>query len=110
MQSLKDTGSPEPNQPGKWDIAVCEFVEQNLYTAVVSDSLDQLGVRQQAMREYLRPVHTRCKFAGWARTITCSDIYHVINDPYAMEIEAVDSLLPGEVAVIGTQKSQRNAP
>ncbi|MBM3738889.1 MAG: RraA family protein [Acidobacteria bacterium] len=27
-----------------------------------------------------------------------------------MEIEAIDSLLPGEVAVIGTQKSQRNAP
>ena len=31
-------------------------------------------------------------------------------DPYAIEIEAVDSLLPGEVAVVGTQKSVRNAP
>jgi regulator of RNase E activity RraA len=93
-----------------WDIDACLFAEQNLYTAVVSDSLDQLGVRHQAMREYLRPVHKGCTFAGWARTISCSDIYHIPENPYDVEIEAVDSLLPGEVAVVGTQKSLRNAP
>jgi 4-hydroxy-4-methyl-2-oxoglutarate aldolase len=91
-------------------LELCAFVEQNLYTAVVSDALDELGVRHQAMREYLRPVHARCKFAGWARTISCSDIYHIPADPYATEIEAVDSLLTGEVAVVGTGKSTRNAP
>lgn len=110
MQSLSATGSLNTNGQPNWDIALCEFVEKTLYTAVVSDSLDQLGVRHQAMREYLRPAHKNCKFAGWARTIACSDVYHVIDEPYAMEIEAIDSLLPGEVAVIGTQKSQRNAP
>ena len=92
------------------DLALCEFAEKNLYTAVVSDSLDQLGARHQAMREYLRPVYSPCKVAGWARTISCSDLYHVPEDPYRIEIEAVDSLLPGEVAVVGTQKSIRNAP
>ena len=102
MQSSSATGSH--------DLALCTFAEQNLYTAVVSDSLDQLGARHQAMREYLRPVHPRCTVAGWARTIVCSDVYHVPEDPYAIEIEAVDSLLPGEVAVVGTQKSVRNAP
>jgi regulator of RNase E activity RraA len=91
-------------------LELCEFVEKNLYTAVVSDSLDQLGVRNQAMREYLRPLYSSCKVAGWARTITCSDLYHVPEDPYGIEIEAVDSLLPGEIAVVGTQKSIRNAP
>jgi regulator of RNase E activity RraA len=92
------------------DLALCEFAEKNLYTAVVSDSLDQLGARHQAMREYLRPLYPSCKVAGWARTISCSDLYHVPEDPYGIEIEAVDSLLPGEVAVVGTQKSIRNAP
>jgi regulator of RNase E activity RraA len=92
------------------DLALCEFAEKNLYTAVVSDSLDQLGFRSQAMREYLRPLYAHCKVAGWARTLSCSDIYHTPPDPYAIEIEAVDSLLPGEVAVVGTQKSVRNAP
>jgi len=89
---------------------MCVLAEQSLYTAVVSDALDQLGVRNQAMREYLRPIHARCTFAGWARTIACSDVYHVPAEPYALEIEAVDSLLPGEVAVVGTGKSTRNAP
>jgi regulator of RNase E activity RraA len=92
------------------DLALCEFAEKNLYTAVVSDSLDQLGYRHQAMREYLRPLYASCKVAGWARTISCSDLYHATADPYGLEIEAVDSLLPGEVAVVGTQKSIRNAP
>jgi 4-hydroxy-4-methyl-2-oxoglutarate aldolase len=110
MPSLSATESPNSNGQPTWDVALCEFIEQNLYTAVVSDSLDQLGVRHQAMREYLRPAHKNCRFAGWARTIACSDVYHFVDDPYGMEIEAIDSLLPGEVAVIGTQKSQRNAP
>ncbi|MBL8215374.1 MAG: RraA family protein [Bryobacterales bacterium] len=107
---MSATESHNQNGQPRWDIAICEFVEQNLYTAVVSDSLDQLGVRHQAMREHLRPAHRNCKFAGWARTIACSDVYHIVDEPYAMEIEAIDSLLPGEVAVIGTQKSARNAP
>jgi 4-hydroxy-4-methyl-2-oxoglutarate aldolase len=110
MQSSNATALRETGSQKNWDIALCELVESTLYTAVVSDSLDQLGIRHQALSEYLRPVHKRCKFAGWARTIACSDVYHIIEDPYAIEIEAVDSLLPGEVAVIGTQKSKRNAP
>src|SRR5256885_16604769 len=64
------------------NLDLCTFAEQNLYTAVVSDSLDQLGVRNQAMREYLRPLHTRCTFAGWARTISCADIYHIPDEPH----------------------------
>lgn len=92
------------------DLELCEFTEEHLYTAVVSDALDQLGARKQAMREYLRPLYASCKMAGWARTITCSDLYHIPENPYGLEIEAVDSLLPGEVAVVGTQRSVRNAP
>src|SRR5580700_11209541 len=107
MQSSTNTASH--SSPGH-DLELCSFVERNLYTAVVSDSLDQMGARRQAMREYIRPVHGQCRFAGWARTISCSDIYHIPADPYSLEIEAVDSLLPGEVAVVGTGKSTRNAP
>ena len=81
---------------GEHGLDLCVSVEQDLYTAVVSDSLDQLGARNQAMREYLRPLHARCIFAGWARTICCADVYHVPADPHSREIEAIDSLLPGE--------------
>ena len=110
MQWSINTGSRNSSNDSNRDLELCAFVERNLYTAVVSDSLDQLGVRNQAMREYLRPVHAQCSFAGWARTISCSDIDHIPPEPYALEIEAVDSLQPGEVAVVGTGKSTRNAP
>lgn len=92
------------------DLALFEHIEKNLYTAVVSDSLDELGIRQQAMREYLRPVVPCKPFAGRARTLLCMDVYHIADDPYGKEIEAVDSLLPGEVAIVGTAQSKRNAP
>jgi regulator of RNase E activity RraA len=42
--------------------------------------------------------------------MACSDLYHIPEDPYAVEIEAVDSILPGEVVVVSTQRSVRNAP
>jgi regulator of RNase E activity RraA len=38
------------------------------------------------------------------------DVYHVPPDPYAMEIEALDSVLPGEVVVVCASESKRNAP
>lgn len=92
------------------EIELFKHLETRLYTAVVSDSLDQLGFRGQAMREYLRPLSPAFRCAGWARTIACSDVYHIPEDPYELEIEAVDSILPGEVVVVSTQQSKRNAP
>lgn len=85
-------------------------LEATLYTAVVSDALDELGFRDQAMAEHLRPVGPVTTFAGWARTVACVDMYHVDDDPYGLEIEAVDSILPGEVVVVSTGRSRRNAP
>src|SRR5258706_3487462 len=92
------------------DLELFQHIETKLYTAVVSDSLDQLGFRQQAMREYLRPVHPACCFAGWARTVACSDVYHIPPNPYELELEAVDSILPGEVVVVSTNQSKLNDP
>jgi regulator of RNase E activity RraA len=92
------------------DLELFDHIERNLYTAVLSDALDELGYRQQAMRETIRPLSPDLVFAGWARTIVCMDVYHVSDNPYVMEIEAVDSLMPGEVAVVATGDSKRNAP
>jgi regulator of RNase E activity RraA len=49
-------------------------------------------------------------FAGWARTVLCMDVHYMHAEPYALEIEALDSVLPGEVVVVGTGESKRNAP
>lgn len=92
------------------DHGLFAHLENVLYTAVISDALDDLGFRDHAMTEHLRPVGPAVKFAGWARTIACMDMYHVDDDPYGMEIEAIDSILPGEVVVVSTGGSRRNAP
>ena len=38
------------------------------------------------------------------------DVYHVPPDPYGLEIKAIDSILLGEVVVVGTAESKRNSP
>jgi 4-hydroxy-4-methyl-2-oxoglutarate aldolase len=110
MLQVDDNGSGDQlTSLAAGDVELSIFAEQHLYTAVVSDSLDQMGIRHQVMREYLRPLFPNCKFAGWARTIACSDVYYIPDKPYNLEIEAMDSILPGEVVVISTRRSRRNA-
>ena len=92
------------------DLDLFSHIEKNLYTAVICDALDEMGFRDRAMREHLRPLSPDFVFAGWARTITCMDLHYEHDDPYGLEIEALDSVLGGEVVVVGTGESKRNAP
>jgi regulator of RNase E activity RraA len=92
------------------DLKLFEQIESTLYTAVLADALDELGFHECAMREYLRPVSAQKRFAGWARTILCMDLHYTPDDPYGLEIEAIDSILPGEVVAVATGESKRNAP
>src|ERR1017187_9467446 len=90
------------------DLDLFRQIEEHLYTAVISDSLDELGYRNQALREFIRPLSPEDRFAGWARTFAYADIYHIPPDPYAMEIEALDTILTGEVVVVPTAGSLQN--
>lgn len=92
------------------DLKLFRELEGTLYTAVIADALDQIGEHERAMREYLRPLAPESKFAGFARTILCQDVFCETSNPYELEIEAMDSILPGEVVVVSTGESKRNAP
>lgn len=110
-EKTKDNAHRVEGRPAaKDEIALFQEFETKLYTAVIADALDELGKRDQAMREYLRPLSPDATFAGWARTIQCEDMFYVPADPYGLEIEAMDSILPGEVVVVSTCESKRNAP
>lgn len=89
-----------------------EAIRTKLYTAVVSDVLDGLGHRNQAMPAHIRPLDESLVLAGFARTGLYHEVYHVDPDenPYELEIALVDDLKPGEVAVLGCGGSQRIAP
>jgi 4-hydroxy-4-methyl-2-oxoglutarate aldolase len=79
------------------------FLKHNLYVAVVCDVLDTLGYRNQAMQSRLRPLLpdiSTCGFVGRARTLQWMQTDHIDEaDPYGLELEAMDSLKPGDVVV-----------
>jgi len=82
--------------------------------AALCDVLDSLGFRNQAMHQRLRPLLPdirACGFVGRARTFRWMEAdYLVEEDPYGLEIEAMDSLRPGDVAVHSTDYAGTNAP
>lgn len=84
------------------------------YVAAVCDVLDAMGFRHQAMHHRLRPLlpdREHCGFIGRARTIRWMDCdYADESNPYGLEIEAVDSLCPGDVVVHSTDFAGTNAP
>ncbi len=73
-----------------------------LYAAVLSDTLDSLGLPNQAMRPFVRPLDESLVLFGRARTGLYMPVYEVREgeNPYAVEIALVDDLKPGEVAVL----------
>ena len=89
-------------------------LKDNLYVAAVSDVLDALGYRGQVMHQRLRPLlpdRYNCGFIGRARTFRWMDIdYLVEDDPYGMEIEAMDSLGANDVVVHSSDHGGTNAP
>jgi len=96
------------------DAEIVKFIRDNLYVASVCDILDELGYRQQAMHQRLRPLlpdRRNCGFVGRARTFRWMESDHVPeNDPYGIELEAVDSLRPGDAVVHSTDYAGTNAP
>lgn len=88
-------------------------LQSQLYSAVISDVLDGLGYRHQAMRPFIRPVRDDIKMIGRARTGRYVNVHSVDEgeNPYEIEIELVDDLKAGEIAVLGCNgPTERIAP
>jgi 4-hydroxy-4-methyl-2-oxoglutarate aldolase len=94
------------------DVERFDWMRKHLYVPAVCDVLDSLGFRDQAMHQRLRPLDpSHCVIAGRARTFRWMDTDYVSDtDPYGLEITAMDSLGPGDVAVHSTDAAGTNAP
>ncbi len=77
-------------KPG--DAETFKFIRDNLYVAAISDMLDHLGRKDQVTLRWM------------------DTDYIVEEDPYGLEIEAMDSLRPGDVVVHSTDAGGTNAP
>jgi 4-hydroxy-4-methyl-2-oxoglutarate aldolase len=75
---------------------------RRLYSAVLCDVLDSLGYRRQALSHEVRPLFADAVAIGRARTIRSEPVDHFPERPYAMELEALDTLVDGDVVVFTT--------
>ncbi|MFZ4453652.1 RraA family protein [Salibacterium aidingense] len=91
----------------KYDRIFSEMKEK-LYSAVISDSLDDLEFRDQVMREDIRPLNTQDVIVGKAKTILAVDVDYIPEEPYEKEIEAIDSIVEDQVVVASTNRSTQN--
>ena len=94
------------------DSGFLEELRKQLYTAVLSDVLDETGFRDQAMAARVRPLDDELVMAGFARTGLFREVFHVAEgeNPYELEIRIIDDLKSGEIVVFGCGGSERIAP
>ncbi len=94
------------------DDKLIDQARSKLYTAVLSDTLDAFGFHEQATHPSIRPLDDTLVLCGRARTGLYMEIHH--DDPavniYEKEIDLVDDLKPGDVAVFACSGNLRIAP
>ncbi len=88
------------------------LARKRLFVSVLSDTLDGMGLRDQAVSAKIRPLDEELVMLGRARTGLYREVYHVADgeNPYELEIKLIDDLKPGEIPVLACGVSGRIAP
>jgi 4-hydroxy-4-methyl-2-oxoglutarate aldolase len=87
-------------------------MRNTLFTAVLSDSLDSVGLRHQALPSRIRPLDEESVMCGRARTAAFIESHDVPlgANPYELEIALVDSLKADDIPVFACANSLQVAP
>ena len=86
-----------------------EELRAQLYSAVVADALDQLGLRHQSPRVSLLPLTLpKSMLMGRCKTTLWADMAHVDSRPYELELKAVDESRPDDVLIAAAGGSMRS--
>ena len=75
------------------------LMKKELYTPVVGDILDQMGLYHQFLPQAIRPLREDMKLAGYAMTALMIDVYGEQKKPFGYLIEALDDLQQGEIYI-----------
>jgi regulator of RNase E activity RraA len=85
-------------------------IDERVRSAIISDSLDVIGIRTHVMSRNITPLAPNMKCIGFAATIEfIEDDTFNESDPYGEAIDFLDSLKPEDVAIIATNQSERSA-
>jgi regulator of RNase E activity RraA len=91
--------------------ALLAKARKHLFVAVVSDTLDNMGLVGQALAPAIRPLDEALTFLGRARTGMYREMFHVQpGNPYELEIKLIDDLRKDEVAVLACSGNPSIAP
>jgi len=109
-----DRSTSVKNNGSGWNVnESLEALRQQLYSAVVCDALDQVGLRNQSPRIAL-PLHTGSDgegglpLVGRCRTTLWADMAHEDPEPYKLELLAVDRCQPDDVLIAAAGGSMRS--
>lgn len=92
-------------------------IRQELFTCVVGDVMDKLGLRHQFLPPQIRPLHPEMVLIGRAMPVLAVDVFEervtgthnqLMDKPFGLMLEALDDLKANEIYV-NTGSSPRNA-
>jgi len=83
-------------------------MRERLYSAVVCDALDQLGLKHQSPRVAIRPLTGGGVLVGRCKTTLWEDIDYEDRRPYELELKAVDTCRADEVIIAAAGGSMRS--
>jgi len=85
-----------------------EKIRQHLFSAVVCDALDSVGLAHQSPRLPWRPMTVESVLVGRCKTTLWGEMFHSDPEPYQLELSAVDSLCPNEILIAAAGGSMRS--
>jgi|SRR5699024_10937542 len=85
-----------------------DYLEENVYSSVISDALDSLGYRNQTTDPDLRPLDSKKVLVGRAKTAQVTEINREPKKPYVKLIDLLDSVGQGDVIIASLGGSNRS--
>lgn len=83
-------------------------VRKLMYSAVVCDALDSIGLTNQSPRVPLQQLTSNQMIVGRCRTTLWADMFHQDPQPYDLELQAVDSCQADDVLIAAAGGSMRS--
>jgi 4-hydroxy-4-methyl-2-oxoglutarate aldolase len=84
------------------------MIREHLYSAVVCDALDAMGLTHQSPRIALPPLTGVEHLVGRCKTTLWADMAHADPKPYELELRAVDACRPDDVLICAAGGSMRS--
>lgn len=86
-------------KPWKDQDEMFSLMREKLYTPVVGDILDQMGLVHQFLPQDIRLLRDDMKLAGKAMTVLMTDVYGKQEKPFGYLTEALDQLEKNEIYI-----------